>query len=486
MSKTPAVMFMGTGSDVGKSVLVAGLARAYTRRGLKVLPFKPQNMSNNAAVTDDGGEIGRAQALQAMAAKVPTTVHMNPVLLKPESESGSQIVVQGKRWETLTARTYFKQKQRLLPKVIESFDSLLAQADVVLVEGAGSPAEINLRSGDIANMGFAETADVPVVLIGDIERGGVIASLVGTKAVLPTPDADRIKAFIVNRFRGDPSLFDDGVRAVADQSGWAPLGVVPYFPEARHLPAEDSLGLQGSEGEGRALIVAVPELSRIANFDDLDPLRLEPRVNVQIIRQGEPVPGDVDVVLLSGSKSTIGDLKNLRANGWDIDIAAHLRRGGKVIGLCGGYQMLGREISDPAGIEGPPETVPGLGFLDVKTVLSPQKRTVNVKATHVESGTEVTGYEIHIGGTDGPDRARPFFNVAGEPEGAISADRQVMGTYLHGVFQSDRFRQAFLNNLGYQSTLAYQDRVDQTLDALADHLEQCLNLDKILDIAQAR
>lgn len=482
--KIPALMFMGTGSDVGKSVLVAGLCRVFARQGLKVKPFKPQNMSNNAAVTQDGGEIGRAQALQAYAAGCKTMVHMNPILLKPESDSGSQVIVQGSRWETLKARDYFKKKSELLPKVMESFEFLSDEADLILVEGAGSPAEINLRAGDIANMGFAEAAKIPVILIGDIERGGVIASLVGTKHVLTAEDAHRIKGFIVNRFRGDVSLFDQGRAEIEQRTGWQDFGVVGYFPPAKDLPAEDSLGLSSGPSRSGAIKIAVPELSRIANFDDLDPLRLEPDVELVIVRQGDALPGDADLVLLSGSKSTIGDLANFRVNGWDIDLAAHMRRGGRVIGLCGGYQMLGKTISDPQGIEGPAQTVQGLGYLEVDTVLTPKKRTELIDALHLGSSTDVTGYEIHVGRTDGPDRLRPMFSIAGEAEGAQSEDGKAMGTYLHGLFQADAFRAAFLKSLGATSGLAYGAHIARTLDLLADHLERQIDTEALLNLAR--
>ena len=342
-----ALMFAGTGSDVGKSLIVAGLARALTQRGLAVRPFKPQNMSNNAAVTDDGGEIGRAQALQARAARVPASVHMNPVLLKPQSEIGAQIVVQGRVFASAKAAAYQHMKRDLLPYVLESFARLCAeQADIVLVEGAGSAAEVNLRANDIANMGFARAADVPVVLIGDIDRGGVIASLVGTKAVLAPEDTALIRGFIVNKFRGDAALFASGMAQIAQATGWEPLGLVPHFADARLLPAEDALALeQRPRIKANARVrIAVPILPHIANFDDLDPLDAEPEVELIRVRPGVALPGDADLVVLPGSKATIADLAALRAAGFDIDIAAHRRRGGMILGLCGGYQMLGRTI----------------------------------------------------------------------------------------------------------------------------------------------
>jgi cobyric acid synthase CobQ len=342
---TPAVMIQGTGSNVGKSVLVAGLARALVRRGLRVMPFKPQNMSNNAAIAIDGGEIGRAQAVQARAARIAPSVHMNPVLLKPETDTGSQVIVQGRRAGTMKARAFGEKKRDLMPAVLESFGLLAAQADIVLVEGAGSPAEINLRAGDIANMGFAIAADVPVILAGDIDRGGVIASLVGTHAVLTTEERSLVRGFLINKFRGDPRLFDAGVAAIREMTAWPCLGVVPWLPQTAWLPAEDALDLDRSGVAQAGIKIAVPVLSRIANFDDLDPLGMEDGVRLVFVRPGEAIPGDTDVVVLPGSKSTIGDLAFLRQQGWHIDIAAHVRRGGRVVGLCGGYQMLGKTIA---------------------------------------------------------------------------------------------------------------------------------------------
>ncbi|MXU66073.1 cobyric acid synthase [Oceanomicrobium pacificus] len=477
-----AVMIQGTGSNVGKSLLVAGLARAMARRGLSVRPFKPQNMSNNAAVTADGGEIGRAQALQALACGLPPETGMNPVLLKPESDRGAQVILNGARLITVAARDYAALKPRLLPEVLRAFEGQKAQADIVLVEGAGSPAEINLRAGDIANMGFAEAADLPVILAGDIDRGGVIAQLVGTHAVLPAGDRDRIAGFLVNKFRGDPALFSEGRQEIAARTGWADLGLLPWFDGASSLPAEDALDIAG--GGSGALKIAVPRLSRIANFDDLDPLKLEPGVTVEMVPPGQALPGDADLILLPGSKSTIADLAFLRAQGWDIDIHAHHRRGGRILGICGGYQMLGRSIADPDGIEGPPGRVDGLGLLEVETVMSPDKRVTQITARTAD-GLEVTGYEIHLGQSDGPDRDRAWLTVEGRSEGAASRDGQVQGCYLHGLFASDGFRAAYLAALGAApSTLAYGDAVTSTLDALADHLEKHADIDAILKIAE--
>jgi adenosylcobyric acid synthase len=484
---TPAIMVQGTGSHVGKSLIVAGLARAFSNRGLAVAPFKPQNMSNNAGVTIDGGEIGRAQVTQALAARRAPSVHMNPVLLKPESETGAQVIVQGKRFGTMKAREYGQRKHELLPYVLESFTELCTSADMIVVEGAGSPAEINLRDGDIANMGFAEAADVPVVLIGDIDRGGVIAALAGTHAVLPEGDRARIKGFLVNRFRGDVSLFDDGLTKIASCTGWGPLGVVLHFPDATRLPAEDVLGLDSDRSSsGGAVRIVVPQLGRIANFDDLDPLRQESDVDLQIVPPGEALPGDADLVLLPGSKSTIADLAALRAEGWDIDIMAHCRRGGHVLGICGGYQMLGKSIADPDGVEGSAEILAGLGLLDVNTVLSAGKTTTVVTGADCRTGAALCGYEIHLGETTGADTARPFAKSGGKPDGAVSADGRVAGTYIHGIFAGDEFRKGFLGQFGVSTSNAYQDGIERALEGLARHLESHLDIDAIMAIARMR
>lgn len=479
-----SLMIQGTGSNVGKSMLVAGLARALTLRGMKVLPFKPQNMSNNAAVTVDGGEIGRAQALQARACNVEPVTDMNPVLLKPETETGAQVVVHGKRLKSVHARDYATLKPRLLDAVLGSFYRLRAQADVVLVEGAGSPAEVNLRAGDIANMGFARAANVPVILAGDIDRGGVIAQLVGTRTVIDADDAAMIAGFVINKFRGDTSLFDDGYKLIEDLTGWPGFGIIPWFDDARKLPAEDVLDIDGNTGGGEFKVVC-PVLSRIANFDDLDPLKMTPGVSVIMVRAGEPLPGDAGLIILPGSKSTRGDLEFLRRQGWDTDIAGHVRRGGHVLGLCGGYQMLGRTIADPGGIEGPPGTTRGLGLLDVETTMIPDKTLTQVKAVHVASKCEVSGYEIHIGRTDGADRARPLLEIDGRAEGAMSPDGRIMGSYVHGMFSSDRFRSQFINLLGGSAkTIHYEQGIDTILDQLAVHLESHVNIDGLIDIAR--
>jgi len=482
-----AIMFQGTGSDVGKSLIVAGLARAFADRGLIVRPFKPQNMSNNAAVAVDGGEIGRAQALQARAARTPPSVHMNPVLLKPQSDVGAQVVVQGRVHGTAGAAAYQGLKAELMSAVLASFARLRSESDLVLVEGAGSASEVNLRAGDIANMGFARAADVPVVLVGDIERGGVIASLVGTKTVLAADDAALIRGFVVNKFRGDPALFADGMALIARETGWAPLGLVPFFPDADRLPAEDALALAKARPAkpGARVRVAAVILPHIANFDDLDPLDAEPAVDLVRVRPGSALPGDAELVVLPGSKTTIADLAALRAAGLDIDIAAHVRRGGMVLGLCGGYQMLGRTIRDPGGIEGPAGKVEGLGLLDVETVLSPEKRLESVGGATCD-GVPFSGYEMHMGVTGGPDLRRPFARLAdGSPEGAVSADGRVIGTYIHGLFADDRQRAAWLARFAAgTATIAYDHLLDETLDRLAAHLSRHLDLDRLLTLAR--
>ena len=474
---TRTIMLQGTGSDVGKTVLVAGLCRIAANRGLVVRPFKPQNMSNNAAVSDDGGEIGRAQWLQALAARVPSSVHMNPVLLKPQSETGSQIVVQGRVFGQAKGRDYQRLKPQLMDAVLDSYARVCAGADLVVVEGAGSPAEINLRAGDIANMGFATRAGVPVVLVGDIDRGGVIASLVGTHAILPEEDRATIVGYIINKFRGDVSLFDDGLSAITRFTGWPSFGVVPWLKAAGRLPPEDSVVLERlARSGGGALKVAVPVLPRIANFDDLDPLAAEPEVDLVFVRPGERLPADAGLVILPGSKSTIGDLADLRAAGWDRDIARHVRRGGRVIGICGGYQMLGRSVADPMGLEGGASRVEGLGLLEVETVMAPEKTVRNTVAWSSEYDVPLEGYEIHLGRTEGADALRPPVRIDGRGDGALSQDGRVMGTYLHGLFGADAYRARLLESFGIRADrMSYRESVERALDDVAGELEAVLD-----------
>jgi adenosylcobyric acid synthase len=488
MGNTPALMLQGTGSHVGKSLLVAGLGRALVRRGLNVRPFKPQNMSNNAAVTADGGEIGRAQALQARACGVAPTVDMNPVLLKPQSEVGAQVVVQGNVLGNYDARAYFELRPKLMAYVIESYARVAKDAEVVLVEGAGSPAEVNLRENDIANMGFARAAGLPVVLVGDIERGGVIAALVGTHALLQEDERRHLKGYVVNKFRGDPSLFEAAHGVIAARTGLRSYGVVPWFEDARRLPAEDFLGLEDRARPGAAGVIriAVPKLPRLSNFDDLDPLAAEPDVFIQFVPQGTALPGDADLVILPGSKATLPDLAALRAAGWDVDLAAHVRRGGAVLGICGGMQMLGLRIADPDGVEGPPAEAPGLGLLELETVLGGDKRLVEIEGVEVASGEKIRGYEMHVGRSTGAGLARPMLDLGGRPDGAVSADGRIMGCYLHGLFAADGFRQVFIGRLRERaaSGVAYEAEVESALDALAEHLEASVDVAGLLEVAR--
>ncbi|MBT6416377.1 MAG: cobyric acid synthase [Candidatus Puniceispirillum sp.] len=480
-------MIQGAGSNVGKSVLVAGLCRYFANQGLTVRPFKPQNMSNNAAATDDGGEIGRAQALQALACRVAPSVHMNPVLLKPETDTGAQIIVQGKRFGSMRAKEYGTHKATLLPRVMDSYDQLATSVDLVIVEGAGSPAEVNLRAGDIANMGFAQAANIPVILVGDIDRGGVIASLVGTEMVLDDMDSNLIKGFIINKFRGDTNLFSEGMKIIESHTKWDGVGILPWFSDARLLPAEDILDIESSHSAGKsdkALKIVVPVLRRIANFDDLDPLSAEPGIDLALVQAGDVIPADADVILLPGSKATISDLAFIRQQGWDADIIGHVRRGGRVLGLCGGYQMLGKWVHDPHAIEGKAGSAEGLGLLDVETFLADDKTVRHVTATTLDGGVPVSGYEIHVGRTQGKDRERPLLMIDGRPEGAISPSGLVAGSYVHGIFSSNEFRTSFMRQLGgTESQINYNDLVDEILDKLAAHIATHLDMDKIAKIA---
>jgi adenosylcobyric acid synthase len=483
------LMIQGCGSDVGKSTLVAGLCRLFANRGLTVRPFKPQNMSNNAAVTADGGEIGRAQALQAIACRTPPSVDMNPVLLKPQSEAGAQVIVRGRMEGSWSARDFQARKAALLDIAVQSWRRLEAQADLVLVEGAGSPAETNLRQGDIANMGFAHAADLPVVLVGDINRGHVIAALVGAHAVLAPADRNRIEGFIINKFRGDPSLFDDGRADIIRRTHWPDLGLVPWLEAASGLPAEDGASISSTRATdvaraGRVKIVA-PLLSRIANFDDFDPLIQEPAVDFSFVSAGSPLPGDADLVILPGTKATLADLAFLRAQGWDIDLLAHVRRGGRVMGVCGGYQMLGRRIADPNGIEGPAGEAAGLGLLEVETVLSGSKMLRAVRGRIRRGGGAFGGYEMHVGETSGPACAAPWAILEdGTPHGAASPDGRIVGGYVHGLFAQASARSALLADLGAASDGIDQSaRVDEALDKIADILERSLDIAALERIA---
>ena len=480
-----ALMLQGTGSDVGKSVLVAGLCRLFTSRGLTVRPFKPQNMSNNAAVAL-GGEIGRAQALQALACRTAPTIDMNPILIKPHADTGAQVVIHGRVAGSLNASDFGSRKEAWLAAILASWHRLRAEADLVIVEGAGSPAETNLRSGDVANMGFARAANVPVVVVGDIDRGGVIASLVGTRAVLDPDDAAMIRGFIINKFRGDVRLFDQGYADIERRTGWPGLGVVPWLAAARRLPAEDAVVLDHADTAGGAITIAVPVLSRIANFDDFDPLAQEPGVRLVMVPPGKALPADAALVILPGTKATIADLAFVRAQGWDIDIAAHVRRGGALLGICGGYQMLGESIADPEGIEGAAETVAGLGYLPVVTRLTSDKRVTEVTGRSSADKAPFSGYEIHAGRTELTGSAQPLLWLAnGQPDGCISANGRIAGCYIHRLFDHPAQRAAWLARTGAGASdgVVQAERVDRALDELAAHLEAHLNVRQLEAIA---
>jgi adenosylcobyric acid synthase len=479
-----ALMIQGCGSDVGKSLLVAGLCRLLVNRGKVVRPFKPQNMSNNAAVTPDGGEIGRSTALQALACRTPPTVDMNPVLLKPQSDMSAQLIVRGRRIETRDANAFGRDRSDLLQIAVDSFRRLLREADMVIVEGAGSPAETNLRAHDIANMGFAHAADVPVVLVGDIDRGHVIASLVGAHAVLDARDRARIRGFIVNKFRGDVQLFRSGIDTIEARTGWPSLGVVPWLHVAGALPAEDAMQLE-HERPARAnarVRIAIPHVPHIANFDDFDPLRFEPEVQLEFVAPGRPLPLDADLLILPGSKATIADLEFFRAQGWHIDLQAHVRRGGRVLGICAGYQMLGKSVEDPQRIEGHRTSCPGLDLLDVHSTMTAEKTLRPVSGAELATGARIAGYEMHLGATSGPGASRPMIRFDdGTFDGAASADGRIAGCHVHGLFADPAFRAAYLATIGARSTGEdHAQRVDAALDEIAAALESALAIDRLI------
>ena len=480
-------MIQGTGSNVGKSVIVAGLCRIAKQRGMRVAPFKPQNMSNNAAACANGGEIGRAQAVQARAAGLDPHPDFNPVLLKPQTDRGAQVVVHGRPVGMLDAADYLTGRGHLMTAVMESFGRLVAAHDLIIVEGAGSPAEVNLRAGDIANMGFARRAGTPVCLVGDIDRGGVIAALVGTHTVLDPEDSALIVGVLVNKFRGDPALFKAGVSVIEQHTGWPCFGVIPWTSSAARLPAEDAVSLPPVHAASTKRIrIAAPLLSRIANFDDADPLRLEPNVDFTFIPPGQPIPRDVDVVILFGTKSTLGDLAFLRAQGWEHDVIAHVRNGGRVLGVCGGFQMLGRRLHDPLGVDGPTGSVDGLGLLDLETTMAGEKTVRPARGRCTLSGASVTGYEIHTGQSDGRALARPMFQLGAGTDGARSRDGLIEGTYLHGLFANDAYRQAWLERLraNTASLLQYELTVETALDDMAATLSNSVDTDALFSAAR--
>ena len=471
-------MIQGTTSDAGKSTLVAGLCRALARRGVRVAPFKPQNMALNSAVTADGGEIGRAQAVQAQACNLPPHSDMNPVLLKPNTDIGAQVIIHGRALSSMDARAYHDYKTVAMGAVLQSYARLRAQYDVIIVEGAGSPAEINLRAGDIANMGFAEAVDCPVLLIADIDRGGVFAHLVGTLALLSESEQARVAGFVINRFRGDIDLLMPGIEWLEARTGKPVLGILPYL-HGLHLEAEDALA-RAPTGAGNTLRVRVPALPRISNHTDFDPLRLHPQVDFRYLGPGED-PTGADLVILPGSKSVRADLAWLRAHGWEQALQRHLRYGGKLLGSCGGLQMLGRAIHDPLGLEGEPGTSAGLQWLDLVTTLDAGKQLRRVSGVLALDQAPVTGYEIHHGVTSGPALRRPLVNLPERSDGAISGDGQIIGSYLHGLFDAPAACAALLRWAGLAETARfdYPALREQGIERLADAVEQHLDMRRI-------
>jgi adenosylcobyric acid synthase len=471
------LMVQGTTSDAGKSLLATALCRWLARQGVRVAPFKPQNMALNSAVTVDGGEIGRAQAVQAAACRLAPHSDMNPVLLKPNSDVGAQVIVQGRAIGNMNAEVYHDYKRVAREAVLQSHARLAAAYQVIVAEGAGSPAEINLRTQDIANMGFAEAVDCPVLLIADIDRGGVFAHLVGTLALLSESERARVCGFVINRFRGDRALLDPGLRWLEHETGKPVLGVLPYL-HGLHLDAEDALppSAPGTTGNARQLRVAVPVVPRICNHTDFDALRSHPQVEFRFVAPGEALPG-ADLFILPGSKNVRADLEFLRAQGWEHHLARHLRYGGKVMGICGGFQMLGRHLHDPLGIEGPTGSSTGLGWLDMETTLQGEKQLRNTGGRLMLEDAAVRGYEIHAGSSAGPALARPALCLAHGPDGAISADGQILGSYLHGLFDMPAACAALLRWAGLNEAGAhdYSALREATLERLADAVEQHLD-----------
>ena len=479
------LMIQGTASGAGKSTLVAGLCRALARRGVRVAPFKPQNMSLNSAVSCDGGEIGRAQALQAAAARVAARTDMNPVLLKPTSDTRAQVIVAGHPYAEIEAGGYLQLKPELLPRVLEAYERLRRDFDFIIVEGAGSPAEINLRENDIANMGFAEAVDIPVILVADIDRGGVFAHIVGTLACLAPSEAARIRGFVINRFRGARALLDPGISWLEGQTGKPVFGVLPFL-EGLALDAEDALPAAVAPSSERPFRVVVPVCPRISNHTDLDALRFHPGVEVRFVGPGEALPA-AELIVLAGSKNVRADLEELRARGWADEIYRHVRYGGKLVGICGGMQMLGRTIADPLGVEGSPGTSPGLGLLDLDTMLEPRKELRNVSGT-VFPGTEYesgcSGYEIHMGVTRGRALERPAALIERHPDGALSDDDQIFATYVHGVFDRPEASAALLRWAGFKDARGVDlDALrESSLERLADCIERELDVPRLLSV----
>lgn len=471
------LMVQGTTSDAGKSTLVAGLCRLLVRRGLSVAPFKPQNMALNSAVTVDGGEIGRAQALQAFACGIESHTDMNPILLKPNSDRGSQVIIHGRAVAEMDAQDYHAFKPKAMEAVLASYQRLVSQYDLVLVEGAGSPAEINLRENDIANMGFAEAVDCPVLLVADIDRGGVFAHLVGTLELLSKSEQARVKGLVINRFRGDVSLLQPGIDWLEQRVNKPSLGVLPYLSDLQ-LEAEDSLNLkQSTSGQAGALRIVIPRLPRMSNHTDLDPFRLNPDVDLRFVEKSDEA-GGADLIILPGSKSVCSDLAWLRQRGWEQALQRHLRYGGKLLGICGGFQMLGKAIHDPHGIEGSVGSNQGFGFLAMETTLEANKQLHNVNGELLLGNVDISGYEIHAGITSGQALQQPLVKLDGRTDGAISDDKQVIGTYLHGLFETKAACEALLTWGGLAQAQAFDfDALRHSeLDRLADSVEQHLDM----------
>ncbi len=488
-------MVQGTGSHVGKSVLVAALCRIFADRGIRVAPFKAQNMALNSFITQEGGEIGRAQAFQAFAAGMLPSVHMNPILLKPSSDTGAQIIVHGRVQGNMDARSYHQAKRRLREKVKESLKILRRRADLIIIEGAGSPAEINLNDHDLVNMGAARLARAPVLLTGDIDRGGVFAALYGTVALLGEKERPYLKGMIINKFRGDLSLLEPGLRMIEERTRLPVLGVIPYFHDL-YLPQEDSVGLQKTLGaRNGAIRIGVTDLSHISNFTDFDILSMEPGVTVDYLDSNANLE-DYDALIIPGSKNTLSDLNTLRKHGMDKKIFNYAAQGGMVVGLCGGYQILGKIIRDPHHVESELEALPGLGLLDTETTLTTEKTTTLVVARPLkgDAGERLAGYEIHMGVTQAGPKARPLFKILernGQPcavnDGAVNEEGNVWGTYLHGIFDNDGFRHAFLNHLRRhkglppleRSGVFYRDRLKESIRRLAAIVEEALDMEKV-------
>lgn len=473
------LMIQGTTSDAGKTTVVAALCRWLARQGVSVAPFKPQNMALNSAVTVDGGEIGRSTALQALACGLEPHSDMNPVLLKPQSDRGAQVILRGRVHGNMDALDYHAYKAEAMASVMDAWRDLSARYEVIIAEGAGSPAEINLRTNDIANMGFAEAADCPVLLVGDIDRGGVFAQLVGTLELISDSERARTRGFIINRFRGDIALLEPGLDWLAEHTGKPVAGVLPYL-HGLVIDAEDSVGTSGNSDAG-ALNVIVPVLPRISNHNDFDPLRLHPGVNLKFIGPDQPIP-PADLIVLPGSKSTRHDLQWLKSQGWPEAIRKHLRYGGKVFGLCGGFQMLGREVLDPEGLEGEAGHTEALGLLDMTTRMVAGKQLKDVAGVLCLGvcTSALSGYEMHNGVTTGPALERPLAMLDGRPDGAISEDDQVMGTYVHGIFDEPEAASEILQWAGLHpqgQAVDYNAHRLEQLDRLADLVEDCLDID---------